>query len=185
MKFLEHHKSLSTAWKQRDFALMVCIGLLVSNITLSVLLFTKEEQWVLIPQFDIQERMPVSKGKLSDAYLERWATSVVQDLLTANPDSVDMKVHRFLEVASTAFGDMEGPLKKDAAIQKREGFSTAFYPKEVFLKGNTISLSGAFYVYFGRDKKPIITNKTYELGFVRRGHGVVLVTSLEELKNEE
>ena len=110
---------------------------------------------------------------------------MVQDLLTANPDSIDMKVHRFLAVSSTRYGNIENTLKKHAKKQKQEGISTVFYPKEIFIEDTKIRITGSFYVHFGRDKKPIITQKTYELNFERKNHGVLLVTNFKEIKNDE
>lgn len=179
MRFDLQKQQLQKLWSQRNFAYVIAGIMGVSNIVLASSLSSKEEQWVLIPQFDTNDRMPVSKNSLSTVYLEKWATGILQDLLTANPDSVDLKVHRFLEVASTAFGSMEEDLRVQAKKQKEEGFSTAFYPKETTVSKKTIWVTGTFLTYFGRDKTPVSEQKTFKLGYRRAGHGVVLVTGIE------
>lgn len=182
MKFETQFKDLQTLWSQRNFAYSLAGLLAISNIILITALVGKEEQWVLIPQFDTEEKVPVSKSILSEAYLQKWASGVLQDLLTANPDSVDLKVHRFLEVATTSFGSLEEDLKGQAKQQKEEGFSTAFYPKDLDVRDGQVLVTGTLMTYFGRDKAPVVSHKKYKLGYKRAAHGVVLVTCLEEMK---
>ena len=181
MRFDLHKLQLKHLWFQKNFAYVLAGLLCVSNIILITALVCHEEQWVLIPQFDVADKIPVSRSSLSDAYLEKWGAGVLQDLLTSNPDSVDLKVHRFLEIAETSFGSLEARLRKQAQKQKEEGFSTAFYPKETQVLPKVIKISGVLLTYFGGDKKPILVSKTFCLGYQRVRHGVVLITSLENL----
>ena len=182
MKFAYAQAELTKLWKQRNFATVMAGGLMVSNLILGLATMGREDQWVLIPQFDAGERIPVSKSSLSKSYLERWSTSLVQDLMTANPASVDLKIQRFLAVSSSAFGSLEQKLRTQAKKLKREGISTVFYPKEVAFEKNAVRVSGTFMTYFGRDKAPIASFKTYKLSYTRARHGVVVATDLQEIK---
>jgi len=136
---------------------------------------------ILVPQFNAGERIPVSRNKLSKIYLQNWGVSLLQDLMTVNPASVDLKVQRFLALSATAFGKLEPQLRKQAQQIKKEKISTAFYAKEVAFEDGSIRVTGDFKTYFGRDKKPITTSKTYRLSYMRAEHGVLIVTALKEI----
>lgn len=181
MKFSYSQEVLSRVWRQRNFAYVISGGLLISNMILGGVIYRLDPLTILVPQFNAGDRIPVSRNKLSEVYLQNWGISLLQDLMTVNPASVDLKNQRFLSLSASAFGVLEPQLKKQADKIKKEKISTAFYPKEVAFEEGAVRVTGDFQSYFGRDKKPITASKTYRLSYMRAEHGVLIVTALKEI----
>src|SRR5690606_7943007 len=91
-------QNLNQLLKQRNFASLIAMGLLLSNVFLSFKLFKYDEHWILMPQYDTDHRVALSASTYSDQYLIDWAASLTSDLLTVNPATIDYKTRRFLEI---------------------------------------------------------------------------------------
>jgi conjugal transfer pilus assembly protein TraE len=187
MKLQFKSQTLQQVLQQRTFAYGVCVVLLLSNLLLVVKLFTSDEHWILIPQFDRERRVGVSKENFSQEYLVSWADSILSDLMTVNPASIEAKTRRFLAVSSEYYGSLKDKMATQAKRIKDEQISTVFYPKsfEVDHGHHTVTVQGDFLTFFGQDKKPVSATKTFILSFRKGDNGVILVSGLEEIKKND
>lgn len=157
--------------------------LVLANLLLGMILITRSERWILIPQFDSDRRMALTAGTFSEAYLREWAMSLCEDLLTANPHTVAVKKDRFLQIAAQPQGAIQKTLSEMVQVIQRDGASTAFYPKttQVTVATTTVLVRGTFFVYLGRDHRPVVRERTFRVTGRRGPHGVLLVKSLAEV----
>lgn len=184
MKFSLKNQETQVLLKQRVVLVGVSLCLLVANVLLVILLVTRQERWILIPQFDTDRRMSLTESTFSDSYLTEWAVSICEDLLTANPHTVTLKKERFLQVAARPQGKIQENLSKMVDAIQRDGAHTAFYPKTTRLNRseNSISVSGTFFLYLGRDHRPVVSHRTFTLRWRRGPHGVLLIEDMMEEK---
>ncbi|MEI8321202.1 MAG: TraE/TraK family type IV conjugative transfer system protein [Alphaproteobacteria bacterium] len=184
MKFSHAQATSLQTIKQRNFAYLVSLGLLVSNLFLAYKVFNQEERWVLIPQFDIHNKIDVQGDKYSKVYLEHWAGGLAQEMLTVNPLSVDRMVLKFLDLSSLNFGRIKPTLESHAQAIKDDQLTTAFYAKgcEVNQGKREVEVSGTFMTWFGKEKPPIVQTKTFVVGWELGPKGVLLVSKFEEKK---
>lgn len=182
MNFKFYQKSLADALREKNVAIYACIGLGLSNIIMAGSLAMRAENIVLVPMFNVDHRLSIQGGKFNDTYFVDWADSVLKSILMVNPDNVDWKIKEILRISSNDYGDIKKSLEDEANRIKNNGLSTVFYPKEfsVNQKSQTVLVRGQYMAYLGREKKPIIKDKTYELSWVINNQGVVLVKSLKD-----
>lgn len=187
MRFSLKTQETQVLLKQRTVLVGVGLCLLVANLLLVLLLVTRQERWILIPQFDTDRRMSLTESTFSESYLREWAVSICEDLLTANPHTVALKKERFLQLAARPQGKIQESLAKMGEVIQREGAHTAFYPKSTLLNRaqNTLSVSGTFFVYLGRDHRPVVSTRTFTLQWRRGPHGVLLVEDMREEREEK
>ncbi len=180
MNFSFRQLSFSKVLKQRNFAFCVSGVLLVSNLLLCLKILTHEENWALIPQFNIDHRSYISSSSFSDEYLIDWADALLRDWLSVNPSTVEQKSRRFLEITSSSYGSLLESIKKTVKKVKEERLSTVFYPKtwEVNQAKNQVHVTGDFLTYFGHDKAPIRAIKTFIVKYERGPHGVILCSDI-------
>lgn len=178
--------TLSSALKHRNLALWSCGALSVSNMVLAFMLLGREEHWVLMPQYDEEHRLEVTRSKYSDAYMMDWATGILNTLLCANPDSVDWKVSQILKISRSNYGNLREKLQTQAKKIRQDQVSTAFYPTSYVVNQTqrSVDVEGTHSAWFGRDTAPVITSKKFRLIWAVRGHGVVLLEDFRETGNE-
>ena len=186
MNFIHTKSTLASALKHRDLALWSCIGLTVTNMVLAFKVISTEEHWVLMPQYQDEHKLEVTKSKYSNEYLIDWAAGILNVFLCANPDSIDWKVSQILKISLNNYGPLKEQLQIEAKKIKQDKISTAFYPNsfKVNQAKRTIEVTGEHSAYFGGDTAPIITEKTFQVSWAVRGHGVILLEGLSELKKQ-
>ena len=186
MNFTFTKATLVSSLRQRNVALWSCLGLSLANLVLVLKVSHMEEHWVLMPQYDDEHRLEVTRSKYSDAYLIDWATGILTTLLCANPDSIDWKISQILKISRSNYGQLKQKLQAESRRIRQDQVSTAFYPGsyKVNAPGNTIEVSGEHSAWFGRDSAPVITHKTFRLAWAIHGHGVILLEDFQEIKDE-
>lgn len=179
-------ETITKAIRKRNFAYVVNAGLLLSNIILSIKLATNDERWVLIPQFEIEQRYSVHGNQYSSLYLEHWAGALSQDFLSVNPANVDAAAQRFLKIASTHYGQIKPNIDAHVKEIKENNLTTSFYPKEFKVDNSSkiVEVTGSFLTWFGREKAPVEQTKTFLIGWKEGPKGVLLVSQFEERKGE-
>lgn len=172
-------------FKQRN--LLVCgIGLsLATNLVLSLVLIQKDERVILVPMNVLDHRLVYEEGDFNDTYLIDWANSLLRELLTVNPETVDFQNKKFLEL-SLSSNLLKEKLEQLARDIKRDHVSTVFYPKTFSIDraSHQIIVVGTFMTYFGHDKNPVVSSKTYQLGYTLLPTGVIAIKTLEEQNDE-
>lgn len=186
MNHLIRQANLEKTIKHRNIAYGITGILIVSNLLLSIKSFNHDEKWVLIPQFDIEDRLTIQGEKHSDEYLHYWAGGLTQSLLTANPSTIDRVIHKFLEISSSQYGQVKPNVEAYGKDIKENHISTAFYAKEFKIDrtNKEIEVIGTFMTWFGREKPPVIETKTFAIGWVHGPKGVLLVSKFEERKDK-
>ncbi|MGV8948514.1 MAG: TraE/TraK family type IV conjugative transfer system protein [Candidatus Paracaedibacter sp.] len=187
MNFVYAKATLASALKQRDLALWCCVGLTLTNMGLAFKLMGTEEHWVLMPQYQDEHRLEVTKSRYSDEYLIDWAAGILNVILCANPDSIDWKISQLLKISLNNYGPLKEQLQEEAKKIRHDKISTVFYPNsfKVNQAKKTVEVTGEHSTYFGGDSAPIITKKTFQVAWAVRGHGVILLESVKELKKQE
>jgi conjugal transfer pilus assembly protein TraE len=123
--------NISKLLQQRNAFLTVAIGLLLTNILLTIILFNKRERVIIVPAYLKQSFW--SEGELvSPHYLEEMALFFAQLMLNASADTQGYRRDVILRyIAPESHTALE---KKLLAEQKRfakEGVATRFMPKGV------------------------------------------------------
>lgn len=187
MNFTKTKSTLQGALKERNLALLACIGLTVGNVLLGLKIFNMEERWVLIPQQNPDNSIEVSSKQYSNDYFINWANDVVTTLLCVNPDSIEWKTQKILRITTETYGTLKENLLKDAQRIKGEKISTVFYPKAFTVNQakKTVDVTGDHIAYFGKDTTPVTTTKTFRLTWIIRKHGIVLLADFIEVKDEK
>ncbi len=86
-------------FKQRNL-LLVGLGFsLSSTLFLSVAVLNKSERIVIIPMNSLDHRLVYEEGDFNDTYLIDWTNSLLRELLTVNPETVDFQNKKFLELS--------------------------------------------------------------------------------------
>ena len=184
MNFELRQEHFQKTLRQRNFAYVISGGLLLANILLSIKALHHEERWVLIPQFEIAQTYTIQGDQYDEHYLEHWAGALTQDFLTVNPSTVDQAMERFLKIASTQYGQIKPNIEALAKEIKDNQITTAFYPKEfkIDTSNHVVDVTGTFMTWFGREKPPIVQNKTFLVGWKPGPKGILLASQFEERK---
>lgn len=184
MNFNNTRSTLTAALKHRDLALWACIGLTIANMILAFKVLSTEEHWVLMPQYQDEHKLEVTRSKYSNEYLIDWATGILNTFLCANPDSIDWKISQILKISLNNYGPLKEKLQEEARKIKQDKISMAFYPNsfKVNQAARTIEVTGEHSSYFGGDTAPIITEKKFKVTWAVRSHGVILLEGLSEVK---
>jgi type IV conjugative transfer system protein TraE len=172
--------------EQRNMASVVVFLVLLSNISLAWKLLGENDRVILIPQNDTTRRIVFDGKSVPDDYLADWASSILSDLYTVNRHTVESKNKIFLNFASSA-EQLKDLVKKNADRIQKDGVSTVYYPKQfkVDQANKKVLVQGTFMAHYGRDKAPIIDDKSYAIGWITTATGCLLVESLEEIPNED
>lgn len=172
---------------QRNFSYVMVGFLMLVTSVLLVRLWTVEEHIIVIPSLnDPEKKYHMDGNHLEDSYFKDWASSLLGDLFTANPQTVDQKNKTFLQW-SLSSSSLTESLLNSARNLKKDAISTAFYPEtyQIVRSEKEIHVTGMFLTFFGRSLKPVETTKTFVLGWEIVHGGVVAIRSLKELKKEE
>ena len=180
-------KAAETLLRQRNFSYVVCTFLGSMCLILLLLVFKKTDRIIVVPSLTDPKKHYVFEGThFSQDYLVDWASVLLADLFTANPKTIHRKNKTFLEW-SLSTSSLSDELQKTAAALKKDNISTAFYPEDfqVFQNQRVLHVTGTFLTYLGRTGTPVVSKKTFALGWQVMAGGVLGVRLLEELKKEE
>ena len=129
----------------------------VTNLLLGIGLLTKQEHWVLVPQYNIDRKLEVSPN-FSDDYLIDWAAGILGNVLCANPSNIDWKISQLLKISVLSYGGLKEHLRLEAEKMKKDKVSTAFYPKsfKVDHAKASIEVTGEFSAQIGKDSADLV-----------------------------
>jgi type IV conjugative transfer system protein TraE len=168
--------------KQRNFSYSVVLFLMAVTLLLLIKLWSSKERIIVVPHMgDPHKHYLIDGDHVPDTYLVDWASSLLSDLWTASPATVDQKNARFLTWAMST-STLSADLQKTAALLKKEQVSTAFFP-ESFAVNRTLKhvlVTGRFLSYFGKSQTPVVREKTFRLGWTILPGGQIAIQSLDE-----
>ena len=186
MRFDLAQPRLQEFLRQRNFGYLVTTAMIVVNFLLTLKIYTADERWLLIPQFDTDHVIEARSSGYSDNYLIDWADGITRHLLTVNPASAERKVEDVLRICSTGHGTLKDKLKNDARKIRRDQIATVFYPKEFEVKKSdeTVKVTGQFLSYFGKDRQPVSVEKSFILRWKIGNRGFLFLEDFSEVKND-
>ncbi|MFN7365590.1 MAG: TraE/TraK family type IV conjugative transfer system protein [Alphaproteobacteria bacterium] len=187
-----HHsfqKKSAVFWRVTSIRLLLAIlGLIIAQILMIYMIFTKEKQVILVPQLIASKDMGLSNKSFTNEYVTQWADGLIRTILCVNADTVEDRMKAVLRLTSPRyFGSIEEQLKKEVEELNKQRISTVFYPKEikVYMDKKEIEIKGIFHTYFGKDKTPVVEEKKWRLGWEMGAFGVILLTEFYEMKEEK
>ena len=177
IKTFSHMQSSLRA--QRNFAVLMCLFLLTSNLTLSIWLFNSEKQVILVPP-NLEREVALSEEKLNRGYLEEMGTfflSKMLDLSSHNIDSQSAVVLR--HTAPSFYNQMKEFFQNEKQKYAEYNLTTYFIANsvEVIPEELTVVASGTLLSQFassGKSEEPV----TYHLTFDYIG-GILTISNFE------
>ena len=125
-------------------SVLTCGGLVIGSFSLLV-----RKQTVLLPP---QLTSPVSfeAGRYSEEYLGQMARFFASIALNYTPASYEYQMREFLRYADPgAYGALKLKLTEEGELLKRRGWSAAFFPSGVVVRGNAVAVKGIQRTYVG------------------------------------
>lgn len=180
------HKLKATGFilQQRNFAYVVTVCLLFICFVLALKVLSQHERIIVIPNMNESEKQYVMEGDhVPSDYLRDWAFKILGDLFTANPTTVRYKNKRFLEWALSS-SSLASDLEATAQALKADNISTAFYPEDhkIYYQKREIHVEGRFLTFFGKSHKPVLSKRSFILGWEIMPGGVVGIRELTQVK---
>lgn len=175
-------KAATSLLKERNFAYVMVVFLMVVSVTLLAKLWTSKERIIVVPTLASAEKFyRLEGGHLPDSYLVDWASALVTNLLTANPENVDLKNAAFLQWVLSS-SSLSEKLQKTADLLKKEQISTAFFPEkfEILREKRKVFLKGRFLTYLGKSVRPVVVQKSFVLGWKMMPSGLITIETFEE-----
>ena len=186
MRRAEIQKTLLQVVRQRNFAYIITSFLAVSNVLLVLVVYKSDHQTILIPQFQTDHRVSLTHKYFSKEYLVDWADGITRMVYTVNPETVEKRIADVLFICVSSRGNVLKAMDEWKKIIKENRISTVFYPKtfEVSMKDQTVQVRGSLMTYFGEDRKPVVEDKIYELGWERGNGTAIFLKVLKEITHD-
>lgn len=169
---------------QRNIFVLFSFSLVIVNLTLTMMLYFKEERVVIVPE-QISETIWVEKGRVSGSYLKQQAQVVAMLFLSKTPASAKEQAKSLLEISSPAlYGSLKKKLADEIDVLNKQGTSYLFLPIDIKVNEGAmcVEILGDRTTYLG-GKQLKNESEKYRLGFVYNGKNLLLDTiSREEVK---
>ncbi len=173
--------------------LLAFSGLLTLAVfILSVLLFSKDEHWILIPATSPDQRLELSSKGFGETYLKAWASYVMQTLMTTSNDTIDAQIDE-IKVISSNSEVLTSFFEKHRSFVKGSNIQSVFFPKKITVGQSltdasqltdVVEVSGLFRYWLGTSDQVVSLEKTYRLTYKRGPNDVLLLKNVEENINE-
>lgn len=185
MRFSLNQKRLSHLLLQRNFLVSLSGALLVSNVLLATLVFSKNTRVVITPP-DVKQQYWVEGNRFSPSYVEEMALHLTHLLLDVTESSIIPQGEVLLRwVSPDTYGVFKSKLLEDSKRLKKDQVSLYFAPAEVeiFPDGLSVDITGNLITYVA-SKKVTDVRETYHLKFVS-SHDKLLLESFTLTKTEK
>lgn len=181
MKWGEKIKSLKSL-RQENLLLQISVLVLSCLCTfLVVLIFAREDRWVLIPMNMPEKRMVVTNEGVTAGYLREWAQFVAERLFNASSETVESQIDS-LRVLASRNDALDDFFKKHTSFVKGSNIESAFYPSGFKVFPNAVQVKGLFKYWVGsKGEQPISQQKTYRFTFKRGVNDLILLKNVEEV----
>ncbi|MGL5720274.1 MAG: type IV conjugative transfer system protein TraE [Alphaproteobacteria bacterium] len=164
MKWQLAHARLQTLLKQRNILTFWCALFGIMGVLEAIVLLIKEDRIILVPP-ELNQRVWVEKGRVSEAYLEEMALFFIHLALDVNPLSAAYQRDVFLRYALPhKYGHLKAQLLEDEARLSKENLSTIFRPSGVIVNRSKgwVDVSGDFIGIVG-EKRIFQIRETYRV----------------------
>jgi conjugal transfer pilus assembly protein TraE len=173
--------------KQRNFAIIACGILLLTNLALSVAVVFGDKQTILVPN-SLSQDTSISNGKMSPAYLEALTRDVVNLMLTATPANVEYNTKSILKITHPKFyGELKTSLNSRATDVVNRKISVYFLPQSITPTKDNLGafVSGKLSTHLGKEEVAL-EDKTYFVSYSFEGFRPLVIDFHEvDLKSKE
>jgi conjugal transfer pilus assembly protein TraE len=173
--------------KQRNFAIIACGILLLTNLALSVAVVFGDKQTILVPN-SLSQDTSISNGKMSPAYLEALTRDVVNLMLTATPANVEYNTKSILKITHPKFyGELKTSLNSRATDVVNRKISVYFLPQSITPTKDNLSafVSGKLSTHLGKEEVAL-EDKIYFVSYSFEGFRPLVIDFHEvDLKSKE
>ena len=162
--------------KQRNIAVVLGLAILVSNVLLSVAIISSDKEIVLVPN-SIDRESSLTKGKMSQAYVEALSRDVVGLMLNVTPSNAEYSAKAILKITHPKF---YGALKQALAQRSQDvinrRITNYFFPQSMMVGDDKTSVfvSGKFSSWVGKERVSE-EEKTYSITYNYEGFQPLIV----------
>lgn len=176
MQITEAHQNLKSAVSQRNVLIVIGGILLLSNIVLSICLFTQKQKTIIVPA-NLQKELEFSGNEVSISYLEEMTTLFSNLLLDLTPKNIAYKsklVLRYVEPG--AYHDLQSYFDKEEKKHKEYNLVSNFSLTEMNVIPDLLSVDiyGVLISKFGSEGTKE-QNVVYRISYKNVG-GKLLIT---------
>lgn len=169
---------------QRNIFVLFSFSLVIVSLTLSGMLYFKDEKIVIVPE-KITETIWVKKGRVSGSYLKQQAQVVAMLFLSKTPATATEQAKSLLEISSPAlYGSLKRKLADEIDVLNKQGTSYLFLPIDIKVNEDAMSVEilGNRTTYLG-GKQLKSESERYRLGFIYNGRNLLIDSiTREEVK---
>lgn len=184
MDFQVHTYRLSDLRTQRNVLAGLALVLLMSNLTQSILLFSRSERIIVTPP-QLTQSFWVEGNQFSPHYLEQMALHYVHMILDVSEANILYQGDIVLRsVVPEAYGIFKAKLLQDQKMLKKNNVSTRFSVVECKIKSTilAVELTGDLMEYVG-DKRISQGREIYQIEFENR-RGRLLIKAFTVIKSD-
>ncbi len=169
------NQNITKLLSQRDWLIALAATLALSNVLLSMIVFGKREQVILVPPHHAKS-LRVQGTDVSQEYLEEMGVYMSKLLLDLSPATFTYNHEVLLKyVAPESYGALKKKLLKDGEQYAKLQLSTSFKPSQVTANPKTlhVDIIGILTSYIaGKEVESV--QELITLEFTQRGGGLLL-----------
>jgi len=154
-------ENLHSLFKQRNAALVLALGMMVTNIMLGVKVLVSNEKIIVVPAY-LKQSFWAEGEVISKEYLEEMTVFFASMMLNVSPESLKYQGDVVLKYVSP---ELHAPLKQrlfaEEEKMRKQNLTTSFKPKEVQVdmdKGEAV-ISGILTQYVSGQKVGQVSEK--------------------------
>lgn len=170
--------------QQRNAALTLSAGMMLSNIILCTVVFFSNERVVIVPP-DIKKSFWTETSRVSTDYLEEMSLFFAAQILDVCPGSAAFQRDVVLRYVDPAYHNaLKKRLIEEEETYKTQQISTSFKPVKIEVDAARLEakLTGDLQSFVGRERVKQ-TRETYHLKFAYRS-GRLLLTNFQLLESK-
>lgn len=164
-RFIKNWKSLLA----ENFFLKVTTILFGVGLILNATIFKKNEVIVITPP-EVREEYWVTKNNASEEYIEQMGVFFATLTGNLSPQNAAYNINVLLKyVVPDIYADIKSSLMGDAMQVIENNMTVSFFPSDVKVDGNTVTVNGESVRRIG-SAKPITEKVMYRMGFIMRNY---------------
>lgn len=140
--------------KQRNWAIIAAMSLLISNLFLSTAVLFHDKEIILVPN-SLDQDTSIINGKMSPAYLEALTRDVVNLMLNVTPANVEYSTKSILKIAHPKFyGELKTSLQSRSQDVMNRRISVFFSPQSISVGDDrsSVIVMGKLSTYLGKEE---------------------------------
>ena len=163
---------------QRNILFSFFVVLLISNVFLSVIAFSKKDRTVIVPALD--REVEVVGEEFSESYVEQMTVFFLELLLDLTPENIDYKSKLLLtHVALESYHEIFHYYQDEQQRHKQYRLSTKFDLHSVEISGLKVRVGGILSSRFGEDASKQL-QVSYEISYKKTGGKLQLKSFTKE-----